>query len=71
MDDENNDMKLMLDSEKAKLVLANNLLDRMELHLRNLRFQDIPQFYEINIIESLKQHRSVKKWYHIEATEEI
>ncbi len=40
-DDEDNDEELMPNSEKAKWVLIDGLLEAMKLHLERLRFQDM------------------------------
>ncbi|MCJ1343435.1 hypothetical protein MMC31_001628, partial [Peltigera leucophlebia] len=70
-DDEDNDEELMPDSEKAKWVLADNLLEAMELHFESLGFQNMAQFYGMKNMGGLKQHRDFKKRHPVEAAEKI
>ncbi len=70
-DDEDNDEELMPNSEKAKWVLANDLLEAMELHFESLGFQDMAQFYVIKNMGGLKQYRNFERRYPVEAAEKI
>ncbi len=70
-DDEDNDEELMPNSEKAKWMLADNLLEAIELHFGSLRFQDMAQFYGMKNMGGLKQHHDFKRRYPVEAAEKI
>ena len=61
----------MPDSEKAKWVLADDLLEAMELHFESLGFQDMAQIYGMKNMGRLKQYRDFKKEYPVEAAEKI
>ena len=52
-------------------MLADDLLEAMELHFESLGFQDRAQFYEIKNMGGLKQHRDFKKQYSVEVAEKI
>ncbi len=70
-DDEDNDEELMPNSETAKWVLGDDLLEAMELHFESLRFQDMAPFYGMKNMGGLKQHRDFKRRYLVEAAEKI
>ena len=53
-DDEDNNEKLMVLSEKAKWVLADDLLKAIELYFKSLGFEDMVQFYGMKNLRRFK-----------------
>ncbi len=61
----------MLNSQKVQWVLADDLLEALELYFESLWFQDMAQYYGMKNIKGLKQQRNFKKQYPVEAAEKI